>query len=117
MGGLSWNLSFVIQTLGKTPMQLKRTNQRSHFTSQRCLKFLEKGNRQPIRQENQKRLTPAVSENFKYLWLVVRLRVRTGEEPYHATIFPTTSLHEPGDQRLLMSSPTGSSLRAVRPAG
>jgi hypothetical protein len=43
-------------------MQLKATPPRSYFTSQRCLKFSERGNRKPIQAEDQKRLTLAVQK-------------------------------------------------------
>jgi hypothetical protein len=62
MDGLSWNFCFVTQTLGKTPMQLKSPHPRSHFASQSCLKFSERGNRQPIQPEDQKRLTLAAQK-------------------------------------------------------
>jgi hypothetical protein len=62
LDGLSLNLCFVTQTLGKTPMHYKSPNRRSKFTSQRRLKFLERNPRQPIPPEDQKRLTSAVQK-------------------------------------------------------
>jgi hypothetical protein len=62
MDGLSLNFCLDAQTLGEAPMHFKRPTWPSHLTSQRYLKFSEKGIRWLIPTENHGRLPAAVQK-------------------------------------------------------